>query len=252
MRAQAQYRVSFWTELISSCLFGAVDLVVVVAMFRITRTLAGFDQPEVLVMAGLAGTGFAIADLVASPIERIRSHVRTGSLDAMLVRPLGALGQLLAADFAPRRVGRVVTMAAVLVLATRLAHVRWTPGRLALAAITPLAGAVLFGAVFVATAVVAFWWIESGEFANGFTYGGRDFSTYPMTIYDGALRAVLGYGVGFAFAGYYPALVLLDRPDPLGLPTLIGWLSPLAALPAVVVGGAVWRLGIRHYRSTGS
>jgi ABC-2 type transport system permease protein len=189
---------------------------------------------------------------VVGNIERIRVYVRTGLLDALLVRPLGALGQLLATDFAPRRAGRVIMMASVLVVATGYAEVRWTPWRAALVAATVLAGAVLFSAVFISTAAVAFWWIESGEFANGFTYGGRDFATYPITVYDGIFRNLFAYGLGFAFTGYYPALVLLDRPDPLGLPGVVGWLSPLAALPAAAVAAAVWRVAIRHYRSTGS
>ena len=93
---------------------------------------------------------------------------------------------------------------------------RWTPARVGLLVVAPLAGALFFGAVFVATATVAFWWIDSGEFANAFTYGGRDFTSYPMTVYGGFFRWVFAYSLGFAFVGYYPALALLGRADPLG------------------------------------
>ncbi|HLL64593.1 MAG TPA: ABC-2 family transporter protein [Micromonosporaceae bacterium] len=252
VRAQAQYRVSLWVDVGTSILFGLLDLAVVLVMFRVTPSLGGFGPAEVFLMAGLSGTGFAMADLCVGSIERIGTYVRTGALDAVLVRPLGTLGQLLATDFAPRRAGRMVIMAIILVAATRFAGVDWTPARVALAVLTPLAAAVLFSAVFIGTAVVAFWWIESREFASGLTYGGREFATYPMSVYDGLFRNVFAFGAGFAFTGYYPALVLLERPDPLGLPALAGWLSPLVALPAAAAAAIVWRTGIRHYRSTGS
>ena len=50
----------------------------------------------------------------------------------------------------------------------------------------------------------------------------------------------------------YPALALLDRRDPLGGPALLGYAAPLVAAGAVAVAALVWRVGVRHYRSTGS
>jgi ABC-2 type transport system permease protein len=252
VRSQAQYRASLGLEIASSAAFAVLDLVGVLIMFRVNRTLGGFAFPEVFLMVSLAGTGFGLADLSVGSIERIREYVRTGLFDAILVRPLGALPQLLSVDFAPRRVGRVLLLVTLLPIAASTAHVRWTPAKALLLVITPLAGAALFGAVFVAGATVAFWWIDSGEFANAVTYGGRDFSSYPITVYSGLFRRLFAYGLGFAFVGYYPALALLGRPDPLGAPAALGWASPLVALAACVAAGALWRFAVRHYRSTGS
>jgi ABC-2 type transport system permease protein len=251
-RGQAQYRSSFWMDLVGSVAFGAIDTASVLVLFRVTRTLGGFTIRETFLMAAMAACGFALADLTVGNIERIRFYVRTGLLDAILIRPLGALAQLVAMDFAPRRVGRAVVTAMFVVAAANLADVRWTPTRVTLLVLTPLAGAVLFGAIFIAVATVAFWWIDSGEFANGFTYGGRDFTAYPITVYSGLFRRVFAFGLGFAFVGYYPALAILGRPDPLGLPTWAGWVSPLVAVLAAAVAALAWRIGIRHYRSTGS
>ena len=67
-----------------------------------------------------------------------------------------------------------------------------------------------------------FWWTESGELGNALTYGGHDFTAYPMPIYGTVFRRLLAYGLGFAFVAYYPALALLDRTDPLGAPAGLG------------------------------
>jgi ABC-2 type transport system permease protein len=132
------------------------------------------------------------------------------------------------------------------------AGVAWTGPRLAMALLAPICGALLFGSIFVGAATVAFWWIDSGEVANSVTYGGRDFCSYPIPIYEGVFRRVFAYGFGFAFTGYYPALVLLGRPDPLRAPDWLGWCAPAVGAAAVVAAAAAWRGGIRHYRSTGS
>ena len=252
VRSQTAYRASFAIDLATNALIPVIDLITIVAMFQVTRTLGEFTAAEVLVMFGLSACSFALADLAVGNIERIRFYVRQGLLDAILVRPLSALGQLLAIDFAIRRVARVVVGLVVLGIAAARVGIDWTPGRVALLVAAPVFGAVFFSAIFVGTATVAFWWIESGEFANGFTYGGRDFTSYPITVYGGLFRRIFAYSLGFAFVAYYPTLALLGRSDPLGMPSWAGWLSPVAAVASAIAAGLVWRVGIRHYRSTGS
>jgi ABC-2 type transport system permease protein len=252
IRSQASYRASFALDVGANTLIPALDLFTVLVLFRVTRTLGGFPAGDVLVMFGLAATAFGLADLAVGNIERIQFYVRTGMLDAVLLRPLSAFGQLVVLDFTPRRVGRVLVAAVITGVALSRAHVVWTPARAALVVVAPLAGAVIFGAVFVAGATIAFWWIDSGEFANGFTYGGRDFASYPVTIYTGVFRRAFAYTLGLGFVAYYPALALLGRTDPLGLPPWVSWASPLIAAVAALAAAMVWRLGIRHYRSTGS
>jgi ABC-2 type transport system permease protein len=252
VRSQAQYRASFVVDVVGSLMFGVLDVASVVVLFRVTPALGGFGFTEVFLMTALAACAFAIADLVVGNVERLRQYVRTGLFDALLVRPLSSLAQLAAMDVATRRVGRVAFGVAMVVVAAAVAPVPLTPARLMLLVVTPVAGAMIFGAVFVATATVAFWWIESGEIANGLTYGGLSFAQYPITIYGTLFRRLFAYAVGFAFVAYYPTLALLDRPDPLGAPALLGYASPAVAVAAVVAAGLLWRVGVRHYRSTGS
>lgn len=252
MRAQRSYRASFAIEVAGATLFTALDLLTVLVIFRVTRTLGGFPFRVVFLMSTTSGLAFACADLVAGNIDRLRTSIRTGQLDTAFVRPLGILSQLIATDFELRRAGRVVEGVVALGIACGLAHVRWSASAVLLLTLTLLAAAVFFFALFVAGATVTFWWIDSGEFANGFTYGGRDFTTYPVNVYGSLFRRLFAFGLGFAAVAYYPTLTLLHLPDPLGLPSWTGWLSPAVAAVAATVAAAAWRSGVRHYRSTGS
>jgi len=252
VRSQSQYRASFLADVIGSLMFGVIDVAGVVVVFRVTPTLGGFGFAEVFLMTALAGCAFALGDLAIGNVERLRQYIRSGLLDALLVRPLSSLAQLAVMDVATRRVGRVAFGVVMVVVATAYAQVALTPARLALLMATPIAGAMIFGAIFVATATVAFWWVESGEIANGLTYGGLTFAQYPITIYGALFRRLFAYAIGFAFVAYYPTLTLLERADPLGAPPLLGYASPVVATAAVIAAGLTWRAGVRHYRSTGS
>ena len=252
VRGQFSYRASFLIDLAAQAISPVIDLLAIVAVFRVTRTLGGFTAVEVLLMFGLSSTAFAIADLTVGNIEKIREYVRRGLLDAVLVRPLSVLGQVLTLDFSLRRLVRVGVGTLILLVATSASHVQWTPARVAVLVLAPVFGAVFFASVFIATATVAFFWIDSGEFANGFTYGGRDFTSYPMNVYSGLFRRLFAFSLGFAFVSYYPALILLGRPDPLGVPGWLAWGSPVVCAAAAGVAALAWRFGVRHYRSTGS
>jgi len=49
-----------------------------------------------------------------------------------------------------------------------------------------------------------------------------------------------------------PALFLLGRPDPLGLPDAVRLLSPPAAIVMALLARYAWQQGVQHYQSTGS
>ena len=251
-RSLASYRLSFVIEMVSNIGTTALDIVTVVVLFSTTRNVAGFSLPEAILIVSLSSLGFALADVIVGNVDHLRVYVRTGLLDVVLVRPLGALSQLLSMDLPFRKVLRGLLSFVTLVVAVRINDIDWTPARVVVLVMTPLAGLVFFGAIFVLTASLAFWWVDSGEIGSSFTYGGRDFTSYPMPVFAGWFRTIFAYALGFAFVAYQPALVLLGRSDPLGLPTWAGFLSPVVALVAAAVAAVVWRAGVRQYRSTGS
>jgi len=251
-RFGASCRAWFVVDLLTNVGATVVDVATVLVLFGATGSLAGFTVREGFLVVSLSSCGFAVADFLVGNIDRLKTYVRTGAMDAVLIRPLGVLWQLVLMDLPLRKLLRVAVGVGVLIAAVRVNDIDWTPARAALVVVAPLAGAVFFGSIFVATASLAFWWVESGQVGSAFTYGGRDFTAYPVPVFGGWFRALFAYGMGFGLVAYQPALALLGRADPLGLPAWAGFLSPLAALIAAGAAAVVWRAGIRHYRSTGS
>lgn len=252
VRGQLSYRTSFALDCAAQAVGGASELVVILTLFGHIPAMGGFAVEEVVLIYALANLSFSLADLVAGQIERLPAYIRTGLLDAVLVRPLSALGQLFAADLQLRRLARAALALALLVYALFTADLAWSPATVALLVIAPFAGAVIFGSFFVAACSVSFWVIEGGELANSVTYGSNMLTSYPITVFGPWLRRLLAFVVPGAFVAYFPTLALLGRPDPLGLPSFLQWSSPLVAIVAAAVAGLIWRTALRHYRGTGS
>lgn len=58
--------------------------------------------------------------------------------------------------------------------------------------------------------------------------------------------------VPLAFVNWVPALYVLGREAPAGLPWWAAFASPLVAVVCTGLAGLAWRAGLRSYRSTGS
>lgn len=252
IRGQVSYRASFLLNCLGQGIAQGTDLVVILILFSRVASLGGFDVHAVLLFYALAGLAFGLADLIFGSIERLPTLIRDGTFDVLLLRPLETLAQLLVSDLQLRRIGRIATALGVLAYSISTLDIQWTPAKVLLTVLAPVSGTLIFGSIFVAANTVSFWFIDARELANTVTYGGNYLTSYPITIYNHVLRYLLAYLVPGAFVSYYPALILLGRPDPLGAPSWIGWLSPLVAVLAATVAGALWRFAVRHYRGTGS
>jgi ABC-2 type transport system permease protein len=170
----------------------------------------------------------------------------------VLLRPAGTLFQVVASDFALRRIGKAMQSAVVLVVALAALDVPWDIGRVLMTFAMVVSGGAIFAAVFILGACVTFWFVGSSEFSNAFTYGGQQMTSYPLNVFGPWVRRLLAYIIPLAFVAYLPALYVLDKPDPLGLPVALRYLSPLVAIAALLVARAAWHFAVRHYRSTGS
>ena len=251
IRSQLQYRGSFALDLLATFLISFLDFLGILVLFHNIPRLSGWSVHEVAFLYANSAVAFALADLVVGHLDHLGQRLRAGTFDVILVRPRGSLFQLVASDIGLRQVGRFAQGVVVFVYAASGLDVHWDAGRVAMVVLMVPTGFVLFASVWIAAMCVVFWTTEGGEFTSAFTYGGQFLTEYPIDIYSAWLRRFLAYIVPLAFVCYFPALYILDKPDPLGLPRFLDFASPLVAAGAAVVASFVWRFAVRHYRSAG-
>jgi ABC-2 type transport system permease protein len=254
VRSQLQYPTAFLLEVFGNAVtLGTYFLSLALIMQRFER-LGGWTLGEIAFLYGMAELGFGTMDLIFSGFDPsfFGRRVRRGTFDQMLLRPVNITLQVLTDDFQLRRLGRMSQGFAVLLLATNLADIQWTAGKLLYLPLV-LAGIVaFFGGLFVIGSTITFWTVESVEVINIFTYGGNELISYPLSIYPDWLRGFFTYILPAAFINYYPALYFLDKADPFGLPEVAKYLAPVAGFLVLGVALRFWQVGVRHYQSTGS
>ncbi|MBT2443173.1 ABC transporter permease [Streptomyces sp. ISL-36] len=252
IRSTMAYRSSFALALFSSFTVTFFDFVVILLMFGQVRGLGGFSFPEVAFLYGTTSTSFGLADLTMGSLQRMGRRVRLGSLDTFLLRPVPVLAQVAADQFALRRFGRVLQGLLVLIWGLLLLDVEWTAAKALLLPVMLVCGALIFSAVMVIGASALFWAQDAAEVTSSFTYGGNTLLQYPPSIFAQDLVRGVVYVVPLAFVNWVPALYILGRSAPAGVPDWTAFASPLIAAVCCALAGLAWRAGLRSYRSTGS
>jgi hypothetical protein len=88
---------------------GVVELTELYVILHNVPVFGGLNFAQAGVVFALANMGFSLADLVFGQLDSIPTLLRAGQLEALLVRPMPLMAQLVTTDFQLRRAGRATS-----------------------------------------------------------------------------------------------------------------------------------------------
>jgi len=242
-----QYKTSFCMYTLGQFLTAFNVFLGVFFMFRRFGQVKGFTYDEVLLCFSLLLMEFSLAEMWARGFDSFPSMVRRGEFDRILLRPRSAVLQVLGSKFELTRLGRMLQALAMFLYVLWRAQVHWTLAKAAAVLFMLVGGTALFTAMFLIQAALSFFSLESLEFMNVFTDGAREYGKYPLGVYGKKMLWITTFLVPYALVQYYPFLYLVDKRTAPGYIFL-----PLSAMWFLLPGCLLWRVGVRHYKSSGS
>ena len=252
LRGQMQYRASFIMQTIGQFLITGMEFVGVWLLFDRFGQLKGWTLPEIALLYGLIAIIWSIAESLGRGFDLFGQMIKAGDFDRLLLRPRSTVLQLIGQELTLRRIGKFAQGAIIIGYAIAHLDIPWSSARVALLFVTIACGVCLFIGLLILQATSAFWTIESLEVWNAFTYGGIFMSQYPLPIYRRWFSRFFTFVIPLGCIDYFPAIAILGRDDPLGYSAAFHWLSPLAGPLFLLIALQAWKIGVRHYRSTGS
>jgi len=254
IRSQLQYPTSFIMEVISSTFIMGFYFVAFALTFTRFDAIGGWTLGEVAFIWGLAEFSFGTMDMLFSGFDydAFGPMVRRGRFDQLLLRPVDITLQVLGSRFVLRRLGKMAEGIIIFTFGLTQIDVHWTAVKIMYLPVLSLSQVLFFGALFIAGATTTFWTMERLEILNVFTYGGNEVMSYPMYIFPRPIRWIFTFIVPLIFMSYFPAVYILDKPDPFNAPRFFSFLAPLVAIGVFLLAMRFWRFGIRNYQSTGS
>ncbi len=246
LRSAMTYRASFFLSCLGHLLITTNVFLGVVFLLDRFGTIDGYTMPQLSLCYAVILAGTSLAECFARGIDVFHQILSDARFDRIMVRPRPLLFQVLCQDMKPTMLARALQAAAMLAWATGSGAVSWTPFKALSLALMILCGAGIFFGLYLVNACVCFFTLEHVEALNIFLDGPREYGKYPFGIYGRPVLLVLTFLVPLALVQHWPLQYLFDRG-----PAWYG-LLPVVSLVFLIPCALLWRLGVRHYRSTGS
>lgn len=247
LRSQMQYKASFVMTSIGQFLTAFTTFLGMYFMFSRFDSVNGFSFSEVLLCYAVILTAFSLAECFVRGFDAFGGIISNGEFDRIMVRPRNEILQVLASRIEFSRIGRLLQAIAIFIYAIPTSGVIWSFDKIITVIFMITGGFFVFSGLFIIYASICFFTIEGLEFMNIFTDGGREFGKYPLSIYGEGVLKFFTYIVPLALFQYYPFLYLIGRTANIAYMFL-----PLVGILFLIPCLMFWRIGIRHYKSTGS
>lgn len=238
MQAALEYRIAFWTSIITMIANDSLWLFFWWTFFRTFPLTNGWQITDIVILWSVSACGFGLCTAIFGNVQSIAALVMNGGLDAYLGMPRNILLHVCVGRTSPSAWGDILFgFGAYLVL------VHPDIWHLILYIVLVLMVTLVLTAFVVILGSLAFF-LGNTEGLTQQMFGALiSFSTYPMDIFHGAVRLLLFTVVPAGFISYVPLQLLHQFRLPL-FAAMIG-----ATALSVLIAFGVFHLGLRRYES---
>lgn len=237
-----EYRVNLLLDIAQEFVIVITSLTAVLVLFSHTGVINGWSLSEMIVLLGVYYVvQGAQAMLLETSFERFMEHVRLGTLDYILIKPVNSRFMISTRHVQVAQVAQAMLGFVILgVGVTRIGEQVRVVDVIAFA-LTLACGLALVYCLLLVLSTLSFYFVRVENLLAIF-WSFLDAGRFPVDVYPGWLRVTLSTIVPIGIAVTVPAQAIAGRLKGAGL------LGMLAGTVVVwVFAGWFWRLGLRNY-----
>lgn len=242
-----QYRWDFFLDGLMSVFWTLISLVPLYLVFQHRPVIAGWSYGEALIVVGWFTLLDGVLKGAINPsLTTVIEHIRSGTLDFVLLKPADSQFLVSTARFSPWRATSVI--AAGIIFTYALAQLGRVPSAfdIASALLMLCAGVLVLYSMWILVISVAFRAVRIDNLRYLFE-AVFDAARWPGGVWKGALSFLFTFVIPLALMTTYPAEALLGT---LAAERLAGGL--VGAVTFALVARLVWLRSIRGYTSASS
>lgn len=245
LKSQFQYRSSFILKCFVMFITYFCEFISTYFLISKVSDINKWLKYEIMLIYGMATFAYAMSRLLLCGINNIPKQLKNGKFLIKLIRPESELFCSMIEEIPVDRLGQIL-LGVVLIIFSCVKN--FSSISILWLVVFLVTGTVIYCSIFIITASVSFWIINSRELLGILTHGTLRAIVYPITIYSRILQEIFTYLVPVAFISYYPAIVILNKE---GDHTTIKLVTFLVAVLMWGIAMIVWKLGIKKYEGAG-
>jgi ABC-2 type transport system permease protein len=209
IKSAAAYRANFLLMNLFDLIWAVAAPLVTILIYGSGATFPGWTFWEVMLMQGLFELSSALcAVFVENTVWSTMNHVREGSLETVLLKPMPPILYMLATSFRFDSFGGLLGGLALTIIAANNCVI--LPAQVPLCILIFLAGIAVNGGAALISAAASFKWVANSRLSE-IRMSFENFGIYPVNIFPSGLRFAVTFVLPFAAMGCFPAEVLLGR-----------------------------------------
>jgi ABC-2 type transport system permease protein len=241
-----QYRFDFFADGALELLWATTAIVPLFIVFQARPSVAGWSFGEALLVTGWFILLQGILEGAINPsLTSVVEHIRTGTLDFVLLKPADAQFLVSTARFQPWRATNVVTAVVVFAYAFHLLGAPPSPGGMAAAIFLLFTSTLLLYSLWILTISAAFYVVKVDNLTVLFS-SIFDAARWPSSVFRGVLSFLFTFVIPLALMTTYPALAMLGK---LRVSTIA--IAFVGSLLFALLARLVWIGSIGRYTSAG-
>lgn len=247
IKMQLEYRKAFIISVIGSFLITFLLTISIYFLFEEFNQIGNWNFYQVAFLFGMVFFNFSVAEMFLRGLDHFENTIRKGEFDRLIMRPQSLLMQATCIEFDFSKIGRMLQALFVMIISICNINIEWSIYKVLVLILMNVGCFIIFFGIFILKASFCFWTVDGLEFMNILSEGGKKVAQYPIDIYAKWFRMFFTFVVPFGLVNYYPVLYLFGMAD--------NWyygILPVFTLIFLIPCVLIWKVGVKHYESTGS
>ncbi len=247
IKSKMQYRDDFLISSVGMFFSSLTTVGIFWVLFDTIPNLAGWNFDQLIFIYAFYLLATAPMQILFDHFWQLRFHVIQGSFLKYYFRPLNMMFYYTSEMFDIKGLTQLVLGVALLIYASYTLGISWGVVQILLLLVTLFSSALVTIAIMIIASCATFWIYNSFPVMD-LAWRLREFSPYPMTIFDGVFRVLFTYIIPIGFIAFYPSQIFLE-PEKI---SPVVYLSPLVGIGFFALAYWVWTKGVNSYTGTGS
>jgi ABC-2 type transport system permease protein len=237
-----EYRANLALDLVEEVVIVVTSLAAVLILFSHTTVINGWTLGQMMVLLGVYYLVQGAQSVVFEvSFERFMEHVRLGTLDFILIKPVNSQFVISTRHVQVAQVGQVLLGGVVLVIGLGQVGEGVSAFQAIAFALTLACGLALVYCLLLVLSTLSFWFVRVENLLAIF-WSFIDAGRFPVDIYPGWLRLTLSTVVPIGIAVTVPAQAIAGRLDDQGLLAML-----LGTASLWWFASWFWGVGLRNY-----